>query len=71
MAGVVLWSLIFPVDVVKSRLAVSGAATPLLVMLASIQKVGSLTATSKFLLHHNCTIICWEILEVKDFIALP
>ena len=71
VAGVVLWSLIFPVDVVKSRLAVSGAATPLLVMLASIQKVGSLTATSKFLLHHNCTIICWEILEVKDFIALP
>ena len=38
--GVVLWSIIFPVDVVKSRLAVSGATTPLLAMLASIQRVG-------------------------------
>ena len=36
----VLWSIIFPVDVVKSRLAVSGASTPLLAMLASIQRVG-------------------------------
>ena len=36
----VLWSIIFPVDVVKSRLAVSGASTPLLAMLVSIQKVG-------------------------------
>ena len=36
----VLWSIIFPVDVVKSRLAVSGASTPLLSMLASIQRVG-------------------------------
>ena len=46
VAGVVLWSLIFPVDVVKSRLAVSGAATPLLVMLASIRKVASIKTTS-------------------------
>ena len=47
VAGVVLWSIIFPVDVVKSRLAVSGAATPLLVMLASIRKVASIRGAVK------------------------
>ena len=43
-----LWSIIFPVDVVKSRLAVSGASTPLLAMLASIQRVEDNIAVSLF-----------------------
>ena len=38
VAGVTLWTIIFPVDVVKSRLAVSGATTPLLAMLSSIRR---------------------------------
>jgi len=44
VAGVVLWSIIFPVDVVKSRLAVSGASTPLLHMLVSIQRAEGIGA---------------------------
>jgi len=36
MAGVTLWTVIFPADVVKSRLQVSGAKTPMLVMMKDI-----------------------------------
>jgi len=36
VAGVALWTAIFPADVVKSRLQVSGATTPLLVKLGQI-----------------------------------
>ena len=60
----VLWSIIFPVDVVKSRLAVSGASTPLLAMLVSIQKVGEdIIAVSLFeikdsLLASHCSVFC-------------
>ena len=36
IAGVTLWTLIFPADVVKSRLQVSGSTTPMLKMMADI-----------------------------------
>lgn len=38
VAGVTLWTVIFPADVVKSRLQVTGATTPMLVMMASIYR---------------------------------
>ena len=37
-AGVTLWTLIFPADVVKSRLQVSGSSTPMLVMMSQIYR---------------------------------
>lgn len=41
MAGIALWTIIFPADVVKSRLQVSGATTPMLVLMKEIyQKEG-------------------------------
>ena len=36
VAGVTLWVCIFPADVVKSRLQVTGATTPMLVMMKDI-----------------------------------
>lgn len=36
VAGVTLWTIIFPADVVKSRLQVSGSTTPMLVMMRDI-----------------------------------
>jgi len=36
VAGVTLWTIIFPADVVKSRLQVTGATTPMLVMMKDI-----------------------------------
>lgn len=36
VAGVTLWSIIFPADVVKSRLQVSGSTTPMVTMLRDI-----------------------------------
>lgn len=36
VAGVTLWTIIFPADVVKSRLQVSGSTTPMLVMMKDI-----------------------------------
>jgi len=44
VAGLTLWTLIFPADVVKSRLQVSGATTPMLVMMANIYKKEGLPA---------------------------
>lgn len=44
IAGVTLWTLIFPADVVKSRLQVSGATTPMLVMMSDIYKKEGLSA---------------------------
>jgi len=38
MAGVTLWTVIFPADVVKSRLQVSGGKTPMLKMMHTIYK---------------------------------
>ena len=38
VAGVTLWTVIFPADVVKSRLQVTGATTPMLVMMANIYR---------------------------------
>jgi len=38
VAGVTLWTIIFPADVVKSRLQVSGASTPMLTVMADILK---------------------------------
>ena len=38
VAGVTLWTMIFPADVVKSRLQVSGATTPMLTVMADILK---------------------------------
>jgi len=41
VAGVTLWTIIFPADVVKSRLQVTGATTPMLVLMKEIyQKEG-------------------------------
>lgn len=44
VAGVTLWTVIFPADVVKSRLQVSGATTPMLVMMSRIYKEEGLLA---------------------------
>jgi len=44
VAGVTLWTIIFPVDVVKSRLQVSGLRTPLFSMLVSIYRTEGLAA---------------------------
>merc|ERR1712088_1042866 len=38
VAGVTLWTIIFPADVVKSRLQVSGASTPMLAVMGDILK---------------------------------
>jgi len=38
VAGVTLWTIIFPADVVKSRLQVSGASTPMLTVMTDILK---------------------------------
>jgi len=38
VAGVTLWTIIFPADVVKSRLQVSGASTPMLTVMGDILK---------------------------------
>jgi len=38
VAGVTLWTIIFPADVVKSRLQVSGASTPMLIVMGDILK---------------------------------
>ncbi len=38
MAGVTLWTIIFPADVVKSRLQVSGGKTPMLKLMHNIYK---------------------------------
>ena len=38
VAGVTLWTIIFPADVVKSRLQVSGASTPMLTVMRDILK---------------------------------
>jgi len=43
-AGVTLWTLIFPADVVKSRLQVSGSSTPMLVMMSQIYRQEGLLA---------------------------
>jgi solute carrier family 25 ornithine transporter 2/15 len=44
VAGLTLWTLVFPADVVKSRLAVTGARTPLLKMLLTIRRTEGLAA---------------------------
>jgi len=44
VAGVTLWTIIFPADVVKSRLQVTGATTPMLVMMGQIYRQEGLTA---------------------------
>ena len=38
VAGGTLWTIIFPADVVKSRLQVSGASTPMLTVMTDILK---------------------------------
>jgi len=38
VAGVTLWTIIFPADVVKSRLQVSGSSTPMLTVMGDILK---------------------------------
>merc|ERR1719445_530830 len=38
VAGVTLWTIIFPADVVKSRLQVTGASTPMLTVMTDILK---------------------------------
>jgi len=44
VAGVTLWTIIFPADVVKSRLQVTGATTPMLTMMSEIYKKEGLLA---------------------------
>lgn len=44
VAGVTLWTVIFPADVVKSRLQVTGATTPMLVMMGQIYRQEGLLA---------------------------
>ena len=38
VAGVTLWTLIFPADVIKSRLQMTGSTTPMLTMMKDIYK---------------------------------
>ena len=38
MAGIALWTIIFPADVVKSRLQVSGGKTPMLKLMSEIYR---------------------------------
>ena len=44
VAGVTLWTIIFPADVVKSRLQVTGDTTPMVVMMRQIYKHEGLMA---------------------------
>jgi len=44
VAGVTLWTIIFPADVIKSRLQVTGSTTPMLVMLKDIYRREGLLA---------------------------
>jgi len=44
MAGVALWTVIFPADVVKSRLQVAGSSTPMLTLLSTIYRTEGLLA---------------------------
>jgi len=44
MAGVTLWTIIFPADVVKSRLQVAGSKTPMLQMMSTIYKTEGILA---------------------------
>lgn len=44
IAGVTLWTIIFPADVVKSRLQVAGSSTPMLVLMSEIYKKEGLLA---------------------------
>jgi len=44
VAGVTLWTIIFPADVIKSRLQVTGGTTPMLTMLGQIYRQEGLLA---------------------------